>query len=183
MGIQLYREPLITSLEDGAAVTAAAATSLLPSGAKKELPANFFQVGKQLLIKATGKISNVVTTPGTARFSVRLGATVVFDGLAVPLNIVAKTDRHWDLEILLTCRKIGSAAELMGSGRFTSESIIGSPAAASGAPGSMLLPYNAAPAVGNTFDSTASQVLDLYFTQTVATGSITLNQFLLDSVN
>jgi hypothetical protein len=40
-----------------------------------------------------------------------------------------------------------------------------------------MLPWNAAPAVGGNFDATVSNLLDLFFTQTVATGSITLHQF------
>jgi hypothetical protein len=46
-----------------------------------------------------------------------------------------------------------------------------------------LLPWNAAPAVGATFDSTTSQVVDFFFTQTVATGSMTLHQYSLISLN
>jgi hypothetical protein len=170
--------PLVTAASDGNTLVAAAAASCIPTGAKYVLEGGFFDApGKQLKIEASGRISNAVTTPGTARFDVRLGGTVVFDGLAVPLNIIAKTNVGWWLEIILTCRTIGATATLIGQGTWTSESAIGSALATVTAPGSLLLPYNTAPAVGNTFDSTAALALDMFFTQTVATGSLTLHQY------
>jgi hypothetical protein len=47
----------------------------------------------------------------------------------------------------------------------------------------MMLPVGTAPTAGNGFDSTASQAVDLFFTQTVATGSLTLHQYILESLN
>lgn len=122
MSLQRWQETLISSQVDGAAVTAAAATTLLPAAAKFTLPPNFFgEIGKQLLVKASGRISSVITTPGTARFDVRLGGTVVFDGLAALLETAAGyTSVGWMLEILLTCRAIGAAANLMGQGTWVS---------------------------------------------------------------
>ena len=174
---------LITSQIDGTAVTAAAATTLLPPAALKTLPPNFFDViGKQLRIRATGRISSVITTPGTARFDVRLGGTVVFDGLAVLLDsVAAHTNVGWILDITLTCRVIGTSASLFGQGTWVCEDILGVPATAPKGVLTAILPWNSAPAVGATFNSTISQQLDLFFTQTVATGSCTCHQFSADS--
>lgn len=185
MGVQYWINPLVSAPVDGTAITSTAATSCIPTAAKYTLPSGFFdRVGKQLRITASGQISCAVTTPGTARYDVRFGSTVVFDGLAVPLNIVAKTSVGWWLEILLTCRSVGgsTAATLFGQGRWTSEAVIGSPAATAGSNGVMMLPFNSAPAVGTGFDSTATQVVDLFFTQTVSTGSMTLRQYLLEEI-
>lgn len=173
-----FRKMLISAQGDGSAITAAAATSALPAQAKKTIQANFFEnVGQQLIIRATGRISCVITTPGTARFDVRLGGTVIFDGLAVPLNTTAQTNVPFELEIILTLRAAGSSANFMGFGKFISRAVVGSAAAGSGGVGAELLPYNSAPAVGGNFDATAAQQLDLFFTQTVTTGSMTLHQF------
>lgn len=174
-------ELLAQANSDGTALTAAAAASALPTHAVWTMPPNFLEVGSQLRVRASGRISNVVTTPGTARYDVRLGAVVAFDGLALPLNIVAKTSVGWWLELLLTCRSIGSgtSATLMGQGFWTSESVIGSPLPSVGGGGTIILPYNSAPAVGAGFDSTVSNAVNLYFTQTVATGSMTLHQYSL----
>ena len=174
---------LISSQVSGAAVTAAAATSLLPAAAKKTLPANFFDVpGKTLRIRATGRISSLITTPGTARFDVRLGGTVVFDGLAILLDTVAAhANVGWVLDITLTCQIIGAAAQLFGQAEWKCEDILGTPAAAPKGVLTAILPWNAAPGLGGAFDSTIAQQLDLFFTQTVATGSCTCHQFIADS--
>ena len=185
MSLQSWQETLITSQVDGAAVTAAAATSLLPAAAKYTLPANFFSViGKQKRVQASGRISSVITTPGTARFDVRFGATVVFDGLAVLLDsVVGHTTVGWILDILLTCRAIGATGNLMGQGLWTSEDILGVPATPPKGVLSAILPWNSTPAVGNNFDTTATQQVDLFFTQTAATGSCTCHQYSLISLN
>jgi hypothetical protein len=185
MSMMSWQETLITAQSDGTAVTAAAATTLLPAHAKYTLPANFFQrLGQKLKIRASGRISSVITTPGTAAFSVKFGATTVFDGLAILLDsVAAHTNVGWFLDIELTCRAVGSSANLMGQGVWTSEDILGVPASAPKGVLSAILPWNSAPAVGSNFDSGASQQVDLIFTQTVATGSITLHTYELIACN
>lgn len=181
---QTFQETLITSQIDGVAVTAASATTLLPAAAKFTLPANYLQIGRKLRIRASGRISSVITTPGTARFDVRLGGTVVFDGLAILLDTVAgHTNVGWLLEIDLTCRAIGTAASFFGQGAWISEDILGVPATAPKGCLTAVLPWNSVPAVGGTFDSTIAQVVDLFFTQTVATGSCLCHQFELITPN
>ena len=180
-----FQETLIAAQVDGPTLTAAAAASCLPPAARYVLPSNFFSIGKALRIIAKGRISCAVTTPGTARFDLRFGAgaTVVADSLAMNLNIVVKTNVNWILEMLLTCRAIGAAGNLMWQGKWLSEAVIGSPLPTVGGCGMLTLPVNAAPAVGANFDTTAAQVVDLFFTQTVATGSLTLHQYTLESLN
>jgi hypothetical protein len=176
-----FYETLETAAGDGTAVTAAAATTLLPAAAKYTLRPNYFNyVGKQLLLIAHGRESTVITTPGTLRFDIRLGGTVVWDSLAVALATAeAYTNVAWKLEVLLTCRAIGSSANLIGIGTLTAHNIAGAPATMPKGALVAPLPWNTAPAVGSNFDSTASQQVDLFFTQTVATGSITLHGFSL----
>ena len=176
-----YRKGLYSTQIDGPTLTAAAAATMLPA-TKPTLPANFFDmIGQVFFVRAYGRISCAITTPGTARFDLRLGGTVVFDTLAIPLNIVAQTTVPWELELMLTLRAIGSAANFMGMGRFSTRAIVG--AAAAGTEGSTneIVPYNTAPVVGGNFDSEVSQQLDAFFTQTVATGSMTLHQFVCES--
>jgi hypothetical protein len=40
-----------------------------------------------------------------------------------------------------------------------------------------------APAVGTGFDNTAANALDVFFTQTVATGSLTVHNYRVDALN
>lgn len=181
-----WNETLITSQIAGAAITAASVTSVLPAAAIYTLPANFFdRLGKKLRIIASGSISSVITTPGTARYDVRFGGSVtVFDGLAILLDsVAAHTNVGWKLEIDLVCRAIGTSANLMGFGTWTCEDILGVPATAPKGVLTAMLPWNSAPAVGSNFDSTVSQTVDLRFTQTVATGSMTCQTYELISCN
>lgn len=180
-----YTEVLATAQVSGTAVTAAAATTLLPGQAKKTIPANFFSyIGQTLRIEASGIISSLITTPGTARFDVRLGGTVVFDGLAVLLDsIAAHTNVGWKLVIDLTVRAVGATGNFMGIGTFTCEDILGVPATAPKGVLTAILPWNSAPAVGSNVDMTTGLVADLFFTQTAATGSITLQQYTLSAPN
>lgn len=182
---QTWNEVLVSSQVDGAALTAAARATAIPAAAKITLPNNYFEIGKVLRLTASGRISCVVTTPGTARFDLSIGGVVAFDTLAMNLNTVAKTNVHWLLEVLLTCRAIGSgsATTLFGQGKFTSEAVVGSPLPTVGGSGVLTVPVATAPAVGTGFDNTTANAVDFFFTQTVATGSMTVHQYLLESLN
>jgi hypothetical protein len=174
-------QSLIEQQGDGPTIAASSARTLaIAPQAVFPLDAQFFnRIGKKLRIHAEGKISCPVTTPGTARFDVDLGGVVVFDGMAVPLNIVAKVDVAFWLDIELTCQIVGSAAKLMGAGKFSSEAVVGSPIPSVGGSGLIHLPYNTVPVQGASFNSAVAQVVGLYFKQTVSTAgsSMTVQQY------
>jgi hypothetical protein len=132
------------------------------------------KVGDKLRFIAQGIISCVVTTPGTARYDIRFGSTVVFDTGALNLNIIAKTSVPWWLEIDMIVRSIGAttAATLWGQGKWISEAVIASPLPAAGGVG-VLMCLVSSLAISSGFDSTVANVFDSYFTQTVATGCST----------
>lgn len=179
-----WRQVLAAANGDGTAITNTVTQgSIIPSDCKYSLPANFLKVGSQLRITASGRISNVITTPGTLLFQVLFGSTGVFSPAAFNLNTVAKTNVGWWLDILLTCRSIGggTAATMLGQGTFTSESVVG---AAAGTALPVLLP-NATPAAGSGFDSTAAQLIDLQakFSVSTATTSIQVHEYSLESLN
>lgn len=186
-------ETLVSISSDGPTLTAAARATALPVYGLYQLDPGYFDfIGKALLIKATGRISNVITTPGTARFDVNFLDSaavnaIVFDGQAVPLEDgEARTTVGWELEILMTCRALGATASLFQFGKFTSvavEKVFNAFGALPVPALPAILPWNTTPAVGATFDSSKSQVVDLRFTQTVATGSLTVHQYELIAVN
>jgi hypothetical protein len=176
-----YRKTLYVAQIEGPTLAAAAAATCLPATKPTLAAGAFDQIGQTLWGRLTGKISCAVTTPGTARFDVRLGGTVVFDSLAIPLNVVAKANVHFEFEFLLTLRAIGAAANFMQWGKFTSEAVIGSPLPTVGGSGVLLLPFNTAPVVGGNFDSQAAQSIDVFFTQTVATGSLNVEQAVFEA--
>lgn len=176
-------EPLAMAASDGPALAnSAAATSLLPTAAKRVVPADALnRLPSGLWVRAGGRISTLATTPGTFKFDVRLGGIIVWDGGTIALNTNAKTNVGWYLDLLLSMRALGAAAaaNLLGQGRFQSEAVIGSPLPTVGGNGDVNLP-GSAPAVGTGFDSTAANVLDLFGTWSTANAanSIQLHSYL-----
>jgi hypothetical protein len=183
----MSQETVVMGATDGPTLTAAARASCIPTANRIVLPNNFFYIGRAIKIVMSGRISCAVTTPGTARFDICMGSagtTVVYDTLALNLNIVAKTTVPWYLEVLLVCRAVGTGTSttFFPRGQFTSEAVIGSALPAAGGNGSLLAPV-AAPAVGAGMDNTAASALDVFFTQTVATGSLTVHNYQVDVLN
>ncbi len=186
MSLQSWQETLVSAQGDGSALTAASSASCIPTAAKITLPNNYFSIGKVIKVYAAGRISSVITTPGTARFDIQFGGVKVFDSLAILLDTVAAhTNVAWELEVTLTCRAIGNgtSCNFMGVGKWTCEDILGVPATAPKGVLAASLPWNTAPAVGTGCDSTSALTVDMFFTQTVATGSLTLHQYMVQSLN
>jgi hypothetical protein len=168
-----YTDTLVSQGADGTAITASTTeTRLQHSAAKCVLPAGYFEApGKTLEIWLRGRISTVVTTPGTLTLRVKLGSTVTtgtgavtggvsaWDSGAIALNVAAKTNVTFGLHLLLTSQVIGDGAlaKLMGIGLLCSEALVG---ATAGQPLDFWLPASA-PAQGAGFDSTAPQSLDM----------------------
>ena len=176
---------IASAYTDGPTLTAAAAASCVPTYVPTTLPAGYWQIGRIWRLRASGRISCAVTTPGTARFDVRLGGVVAFDTLAMPLNIVAQTTVPWNLDAILTCRAVGSgtSANLLGQGVWSSTASLNTAAVATGPwAGTITVPYNTAPVVGTGFNSQSALTLDFFFTQTVATGSMTMHTFLIEQM-
>jgi len=181
-----FNQLLSVAAVDGAALTnSTTETSLLPAPAKIALLKNFFdRVGKRLVLRAAGRISTVVTSPGTLTLRAKFGSIVVFNGGAINLNVTAQTNASWELAIEMLVRALGDGtnANLLGIGRWSSRAIVGGPAAASGGVESIVLP-DTAPVVGSGFDSTAEQVMDLTAQWSVASTSniIQLHQYSLET--
>jgi len=180
MPLQTWQETFVQAQGDGTAVTATAEGSLLPGQAKYTLPANFLiGAGSTLRIRASGRISNIVTTPGTLTLRAKFGAIIVAASSAMQLNTTAQTNVTWVLEWSLTARTVGAttAATLMHTGMISSQSLF------TGATqvGSMMIPASA-PAVGTGFDSTVANVVDLTAQFSLTGNSMQLHQFALESV-
>lgn len=176
---------IASAYTDGPTLTAAATASALPTYVPTTLPAGYWQIGRIWRITASGRVSFAATTPGVFRFDLRLAAVTVFDTLAIPGNILIQTNVPWWMEILLTCRSVGSgtSATLMGQGIVDSTAFLNTAAVATGPwSGIIPVPYNTAPVVGTGFDSTLANAIDFRWTQTAATGSMTMHQFLIEQL-
>lgn len=183
----MAQQTIVVSSTDGPTLTAAARASCIPTANRIVLPNAFFYIGRAIKFLLNGRISCVVTTPGTARYDICMGSagtTIVFDTGAMNLNVVAKTTVPWFLEVLLVCRAVGSGTSttFFPRGQFTSEAVVGAPVPTAGGNGSLLVPTTA-PAVGAGMDNTAASALDVFFTQTVATGSMTVHNYQVDVLN
>lgn len=161
--------------QSGSALTAAASAEMIPAvGRWAWSPSPLIRVGDLVAFRAFGKISCVATTPGTARFDLRIGSTVIADSGALNLNVVAKTNVPWwlDFEGFVSAIGSGTSATVTGLFRFTSEAVVGAAANTAGTNGTLLGPVGGAVA-GSGFDSTITNIVTANFTQTVATGSMT----------
>src|SRR5580765_6891942 len=151
-----FSTPQAIAVADGPTLTAAAAASCLPVTAKVTFPPNAFNLGSVMRIYASGRISNAVTTPGTARLDVRMGAagsTVIYDTGALTLNQVVKATLPWEFIATLTCRAVGATGNFWGGGRFQAESVVGSPLPTVGGSGALMVPVGVT-AIGANVDLT-----------------------------
>lgn len=173
---------------DGTALTnTVTATSLINAQAKFTMGTTFVNViGKQFLLLAHGRISTVITTPGTLTLDLRLGSVVVANGGAMVLSTTAKTNVSWYMLWLLTCRAVGAGgsatANFMHQGLWFSEAAGATTVA--GESKCIALPQSA-PAVGTSFDPAAAEQWDFFGTWSVANAanSITCHGFQILSLN
>lgn len=188
MSFQTYQEVLVCGATDGPTLTTAARASCIPTASRIVLPNSYFYIGRAIRFEMSGRISCVVTTPGTARLDICMGSagiTIVFDTLAINLNVVAQTTVPWYFTVILICRAVGNGTSttfMPCGGRFASEAVVGAPADTAGGNGQLNVPVGT-PAVGGGMDNTAASALDVFFTQTVATGSFTVHNYLVTSLN
>lgn len=182
-----YQTTLVEAQGDGTAVTGTAEATILPTAARIFIPSGYlFRPGKRFHVVATGRISNIVTTPGTLTLRVKHGPTAniaVAQSSAWQLNAAAKTNVTWILDMTMTLRSIGggTSATWFPNGQWTSESVVGSPVPASGGPGGHVWQASA-PAVGTGFDSTVDNLFDLTAQFSLTGNSIQLHTFALEDL-
>ena len=179
-----FKEVLASINGDGTALTAAARASAtqgaLGTTARYTMPGNKLRVGDVISIEAGGRVSFAVTTPGTFRLDLAAGATVIFDSLAMGGNIIVQTNEPWYMKVQGIVRAVGTTGNIFWQGQVTSRAFLNTATAAVGPwTGTACVPFNTAPVVGANFDTTASSLWDLFFTQTAATGSFTLHTYSL----
>lgn len=186
-----YQSTLVEAQIDGTAHTnvTTESTTFLPAVTKIVLPSGYInRIGKRFMVRATGRISTVATTPGTLTLRFKLGPTAniaVTTSQAMALNTNAKTNVSWFLDLGLTVRAIGSGttATIFGQGTWQSEAVIGSALPSAGGAGAHMWQASA-PAVGTGFDSSVANQIDLTAQWSVASASnsIQLHTFALEDL-
>jgi hypothetical protein len=190
MSLQKWVEPLIAANVPSVAMAVAGPATILPPQAVYTMGQGAIEfIGKTLRITAAGVISNIITTPGLLTLDIRFGAVIAWTSSAMQLNAVAKAGVGWWFEFLGTCRTLGTGAaeptaQLIGIGKFTSESIVGSPLPAVGGAGVLVEPAGPG-TLGTVFDSTAANAVNLFATFTIGgTGnSIQTHIYVLEALN
>jgi len=173
--MKLLQQVLIAdSTADGAAlVNTTTGASIIEPQARQLVPGGFLgRIGQKLILDAYGRISTVVTTPGTLTFEFRLGPTaniIAATSPAFALNTVAKTNVSWHLHWEMEVRAIGisTSANMIHQGYWASEAVVGAPVPGTGGSGILLIPASA-PAVGTGFDMSVNNVADLQADWSVA---------------
>lgn len=189
MSQQSWQETIVTQQAAGTLLnTYTTAKSVINPQALFSLPPGFFQVGKMLRIAVTGGLSNIVTTPGTMNFQVKVGNVAAFDTGAVQLNATAHTLLPFWLDILLTCRSVGSGtvATLIGQANLSGIMFTRTAGQTDDAQGMQtIIAPQTAPAPGTGFDSTVTNILDLWagFSISNAGNGIQIQQYKVVSLN
>lgn len=180
-------------IADGPTLTGTAAASCVPVACPLMLLAGYWQPGMRWRLTLAGKLSSSILDPrglvnqlpGTARFDLRFGAQVVWDSLPITLNASgAYSNVPWRLDVELVCRSVGggNTAVLLGTGIFTCADLDGASTAPPAAGGSIVVPVASAPAVGGVFDAGARLGVDVMFSQTASTGSLTVSHYAIEEV-
>ena len=180
MSAYTFCELLARAETDGPALnTSTTKTSILPANAKFVAPTSgFWTVGKQLRIKAIGRVSTF--TSGTLTLALDVGTVDVFASQALTMAASQTNQTFW-LDLLYTVRAVGAGgtATANGIGVGTIQAGAAISAAATQLPAT-------APAVGTSFDPGASSnVIDLVATWSVsnAANSIQIHQYSLEALN
>jgi len=118
MSRQLWEESLIVdnSANGAQILNTTAETIIFPD---YTLPAFYMNDGRYIRYTAWGTFSNVVTTPGTLRFRVRMGGvagTLIADTGTISLNIIAQTNDIWQLVCDIVSRGNGTASPILAIG-------------------------------------------------------------------
>jgi hypothetical protein len=180
-----YMEMLASAHGSGTnRVSFTTAVSILPSQALHTIAPDDWHEGAGLWIRAAGEVSNIVTSQPTFTYTVNFGATNIWTSGALLTTTTAHTTVPWFLDLMMTCTTIGASAAVMCQGIVTSRAFIASGATTdsvvfgTGAP--MMAPITT-PATVGTFNSNASQQIDLLAACSVSSASnaIRLHQYWL----
>lgn len=176
-------ETLMVMEADGTALTTNnVSTSVINPQAKLLLkPGYFDRIGKGLRIHGSGRVTTANSVSSAHAVSVLCGATTIFTSLFSSMNNNgAATNLPFTFEIKLVCRAIGTSANVFGAGTISANYLDTtgfSPILAGTLSASP-------PAVGTSFDATASQTVDFQMNiLTAAISSIQLHTYFVESLN
>ena len=178
-----WEEVIYTPNADGAAITAAAETILVPDFS---IPASYMTVGKILKYTLMGRQSTAITTPGTITHRLRwggvAGVAMAASGAFAPDPTAAATNLTWMVEYWVQQRTVGATGTSLTIGRVewsdyddaTVATIVGNL--------NMRMIPTSAPAVA-TVDTTIDKLLSATYQSSVATASVQAHMAILEACN
>lgn len=132
------------------------------------LPANFFTVGKSLILRGKGTHSS----PGGAQITIRVkfGSTVIMTTGTV--NSGVDTDAQFEIEAFITCRTVGASGTVMGQGFYNEN-------------GSTPTVFEMTNTTTTTIDTTASQTVSItaQWDSASTSRSISMTNFYIEVLN
>lgn len=154
--------PLFVQTASSSAVTAASETTLIGAGAGSlTIPAAWFTSAGTVMDACASGLITTGAVPGTVRFKLKFGSTIVADtGAVTPL--VSVTNGIYETCLRLTARTVGASGTVMVANILPMTG-------ATLTPGEIVF-ANPTPGTAVVVDTTATQVVD--FTVTWGTGAI-----------
>jgi len=152
------------------------------------MPANYLYVGRKIRVRVAGAISNIVTTPGLMNFQLKIGSVAAYDTGNIQLNATAHTTLPFFLDISAVCQAVGSgtSAKLLGIGTAEGLMFTRTAGQTDDAQGmqTIVVPQTN-PAQGTGFDSTISNIVDLWagFTISNAGNGVRVDEYSLEFLN
>ncbi len=179
--MQSWRECLYATIADGAALTAAAEALHVPDFT---FPANFMYPGRVLKYTLFGKMSSVITTPGTftnrLRWGGLAGTVIVASAAYAPDPTAASANVAWQVEFWMVCRSIGTAGTALAFGRMDMDDYDDATVATLKAGLDMRVFPDANAAV--TIDTTTAKALSPTYQPSLATASSTCMIAILEAI-
>jgi hypothetical protein len=182
MTISTFNECLVTRTADATQISnTTTETIVVPD---YTFAANYFYQGRTIRGVVKGKCSNVVTTPGTLTYRIRMGTTTLSSTLVVAspalgLDTTARTDYPWELSFTLVCRTSGTSGTAQVMGKIEQANVLSSTAT------NLLPQFIPTPgAAAGTLNTEVANLLSVSAQFSVATSptNLTAQQYILEAL-
>ena len=180
--MQSWVETLYVTIADGTAVTAASKTILVPD---YTIPATYMYPGRLLKYMLWGRMSTVITTPGTWTHTLNWGGSggvvMTTTTALAPDPTAASTNIAWYVEYWSVCRAIGVSGTAFTMGRQWHNDIDDGAAAIANLTAALNTHVFADAAAVATIDTSVAKAISPCITPNVATGSMTCHLAVLQA--
>lgn len=182
--MQSWRETIYATIADGTAVTTPAVKTILVPDFT--LPINYLYPGRVLKYTLYGRMSTVITTPGTWTHTLNwggTGGTVLATSTALaPDPTAASTNIAWYVEYIMVCRSIGATGTAFTMGKQWHNDIDDGAAAVANLTAALNTHVFPDAAAAVTINTTTANALTPAITPSVTTGSMTCHLAILEAL-